>query len=190
MKICNYDDFISLLKELDELLAEKDMSIDVKAIGGFAMIYWARQYNEKSRSSSRDIDSLSKLPEEAVKCIALVGKKHQIDENWLNNDWLVAKNEKEELEYFAEWKRIETETFKNINLYIIDIETLFFFKMRALDDKISRAEEPPRIQDIRDVYLILKIMDEHDIYCVKNVKMNKCIEYFPQARDFMAGREP
>lgn len=190
MKKCNYSDFINLLKELDTLLVEKDINIDIKAIGGFAMIYWANKYNEKSRSVSRDIDSLSKLPKEVNSLISLIGKRNQIDENWLNNDWLIAKHEKEELEYFAEWQKIEPDTFQNIKLYILDIETLFFFKMRAIDDKISRAEEPPRSQDLRDIYLILKVMDEHDIYNIKNVKMNSCVQYFPQARDFISGREP
>lgn len=189
MKKCSYDDFIRLLKELDNLLSEENISIDIKAIGGFAMIYWAKEYNEKSRSTSRNIDDLSKLSERVKTLISLIGKKEQIDENWLNDDWLIAKKEKEEFEYFAEWINIEKDKFKNINLSILDIETLFFFKMRAIDDKISRAEEPPRIQDVTDIILILKIMKEHDIYNIKNPKMRSCVQYFPEACGFISGKE-
>lgn len=189
-KMMNLDRFIDLLKKLDDILSEKNIFIDIKAIGGFAMIYWAKQYNQQGRAASRDIDSLSKLSDEVIKIIALIGEKENVDENWLNNEWLSVKKGMEELEYFATWSHLTEFGFKNIELYVLDLETLFFFKMRAIDDKINSATEPPRAQDVRDVYLIMKLFDEHDIYNIKNTKMSSCINYFPQARDFMSGREP
>lgn len=189
-KMMTFEKFIVLLRELDKSLSEKGIFIKIKAIGGFAMIYWAKEYKQTGRTSSRDIDSLYRLPESVVKLIALIGAKEGVEENWLNNDWLTAKKDNEELEYFADWRHITEYNFSNIELYILDLETLFFFKMRAIDDKVSGTTEPPRIQDIRDVYLILRIFDEHDIYHIKNSKMGRCINYFPFARDFMSGREP
>lgn len=99
-----FEDFINLLDQLDNILVEKNYFIDIKAIGGFAMIYWAKEYSQNGRNSSRDIDSLSKLSDEIIKIIAKIGEKNNVDENWLNNEWLIAKKENEELEYFAEWK--------------------------------------------------------------------------------------
>ena len=189
-KMLQLNDFIILLKKLDDFLINNNLYIDIKAIGGFAMIYWAKEYKEKGRTSSRDIDSLYKLDDKIVKQIALIGQKEGVDENWLNNEWITAKKDNEELEYFADWKEIKDYNFKNINLYILDLETLFFFKMRAINDKIERTDEEPRMQDIRDIYMILKIFDEHDIYNIKNYKMSSCVKYFPLARDFMSGREP
>lgn len=154
------------------------------------MIYWAKEYKQNGRNSSRDIDSLSKLSDEIVSIIAKIGEKNNVDENWLNNEWLIAKKENEEFEYFAEWRQVTDYHFENINLYILDLETLFFFKMRAINEKLESVKEPPRIQDVRDVYLIMKIFNEHDIYNIKNNKMSSCIQYFPMARDYMSGREP
>jgi hypothetical protein len=189
-KLMKYDKFIELLKKLNEVLAEKNIFIDIKAIGVFAMIYWANQFNQSGRNASQDIDSLSKLDDEVVEIISLIGTREGVGENWLNNEWLIAKKGNEELEYFANWVKVTEYAFSNINLYILDLETLFFFKMRAIDDKIDKTDEPPRQQDVRDVWLILKIFDEHDIYNIKNSKMSSCINYFPCARDFMSGREP
>lgn len=188
--LLQFEDFINLLKQLDSALKEKDIFIDIKAIGGFAMIYWAKEYNEDSRRASRDIDSLYKLSDEVQNIIRLIGIKNNVDEKWLNNEWLLIKKENEELEYFADWRSVNEYCFTNLNLYILDVETLFFFKMRAINDRLERSTEPPRQQDVRDVYLIMKIFDEHDIYNIKNNKMASCISYFPCARDYMSGREP
>ena len=189
-KNLQFDRFIDLLKRLDDVLVEKDIQLERKAIGGFAMIYWAKQYKQSGRSSSRDIDSLSVLSEEVKKIVALIGQNEGAEEDWLNNDWLEIKKGNEELEYFADWQLIDDQGFNNIKLYVLDLETLFFFKMRAIDEKLDGASEPPRTQDVRDIYLILKIFCEYDINNIKNEKMRKCVRYFPQARDFMSGREP
>lgn len=189
-KMMNYDSFIHLLKILDEKLSERSIFIDIKAIGGFAMIYWAKEYHQSGRNASRDIDSLSKLTDEVVELVRLIGIKEDADEDWLNNDWLKIKKGNEELEYFADWRQIRDHNFTNIDLYVLDLETLFFFKMRAINEKLEAAKESPRIQDVRDVYLILKLFGETNIYSIKNAKMASCIRYFPMARDYMSGREP
>lgn len=189
-KSLQLDDFARLLKELDAFLIENEIYLEIKAIGGFAMIYWAKQFNQNGRNSSRDIDSLAELDDKIIKQISLIGVKEGVDDSWLNNEWLNVKKGNEELEYFADWHEVKDYDFRNINLYILDLETLFFFKMRSIDEKIELAKEQPRVQDVRDVYLIMKIFDEHDIYNIKNAKMSRCINYFPLARDFMSGREP
>lgn len=182
--------FGNLLKELDNMLMEASIRIKIKAIGGFAMMYHANQYEIKGREKSSDIDSLEPISDKVIKMISLIGEKNLVECDWLNNDWLRAKKGMEELEYFAQWYKCNDFHLKMIDLYIMDIETMFFFKMRAVNEKLEGAEEPPRQQDIRDLFLIMKMMDETDIYHIHNVKMSSCIEYFPMARDYMSGREP
>lgn len=185
-----YDDFINLLKELDSLLEQKNLNIEIKAIGGFATIYWAKKCNVKSRGSSQDIDTLTNLPADVSQLVSLVAKKHNVPNNWLNNEWFQVTEGKDEFLYLATWTPITDVKFKRIVLLVLDAEILFFFKMRALDNVLNDTEKVLRQQDVLDIITILEIFDEHDIYNIKNSRMRSCIEYFPAARDYMAGREP
>ena len=144
--------FISLLKQLDSEIDKNfnnDFKLEIKAIGGFAMIYHENEHNIKGREISSDIDNLSIMSEDINKIIKEIGRNNFVEEDWLNNDWIIAKRGNEEFEYFADWKLIKDYNFKHILLYILDIETLFFFKMKAIDEKINIAKEEPRQQDIR-----------------------------------------
>lgn len=69
------------------------------------------------------------------------------------------------------------------------MNSLFLFKMRSIEEKIESTIEPPRQQDVRDILMILKILEEHDITDMSNPLLASYAESYPMARDYISGRE-
>lgn len=186
-KAIDYDTFIVLLKDLDERLSEINTAIEIKAIGGFAAMYHAKESNIRGREKTCDIDDLVKLDNKIKEFIAEIGIKHHVEEDWLNNDWIDVKV-KEELEAFAYWQDVDCH-FTNIVLRVLDIKSLFLFKMRAIETKIYHCSEPPRQQDIADVLMLLNILGEYDVTELSDPIMASYADSYPMARDFISGKE-
>ncbi len=188
----NYDTFIKMLGELNQFIIkdyDQEYMLDVRAIGGFSMIIHKRLGDIKGpRDMSRDIDSLTEdYPDEIVAAIKTIGEKHGAndEDGWLNNHWNRTKNYNEEFAFFIKWQKLEEASFSNINLYYADLESLFMFKIRAMDDRIALAKLEPREQDVVDVVSILKAFDIGDLDNIDNEVIRSTIPYFPSAVNYL-----
>lgn len=192
MKKVNYQTFIEMLKELNQFIVEQynpTYILEVRAIGGFSMIIHRKLGNvDNPREKSYDIDSLTKdYPEEIVSEIKKIGAKHGADDadGWLNNHWNKTKNYNEEFEYFIKWKELKEVSLSNIKIYYADLESLFMFKLRAIDDRIVLAGAEPRQQDVIDVVSILKAFEVENLDNVSNTAICNTISYFPSAINYL-----
>ena len=80
---CTLDDFKDALKALNEKLKAHHITIEIRAIGGFAMLY------NKLRSGgyTMDVDTATKdMTEEVQSLIREVAEEKGLDEDWINND--------------------------------------------------------------------------------------------------------
>ncbi|SEG39473.1 hypothetical protein SAMN04487934_12310 [Eubacterium ruminantium] len=192
MNKASYNLFIEMLEELNRFIVNeynKEYKMDVRAIGGFSMIIHKRLGNlEGPREESRDIDSLTlDYPPEITAKIKEIGKAHGMDDadGWLNNHWNRTKKYKEEFELFIQWQKLENVNMSNINIYYADLEALFMFKIRAIDDRIHLAHLEPREQDVIDVVSILRAFHIDDIDEIKNELLKNTIKYFPYAVNYL-----
>ena len=192
MNKANYDEFIAMLTELNRFIVDEydpDYKMEVRAIGGFSMIIHKRLGRiDGPREKSRDIDSLTKdYPPEIIAKIKEIGEKYGIDEKdgWLNNHWNRTKKYKEEFVVFIKWERLEGVELSNIDIYYADLESLFMFKIRAIDDRIHLAELEPREQDIIDAVSILRAFGVENLDRIENELIRNTIRYFPYAKDYL-----
>ena len=80
---CTLDDFKDALEALNEKLKAHHFTIEIRAIGGFAMLY------NKLRSGGYTMDddtATSDMTEEVQVLIREVAEEKELDENWINND--------------------------------------------------------------------------------------------------------
>ncbi|WP_026493720.1 hypothetical protein [Butyrivibrio sp. XPD2002] len=188
----SYEIFIKMLEELNKFIVNQydaQYILEVRAIGGFSMIIHKRLGDiEGPRDMSRDIDSLTEdYPEEIISAIKSIGEKYGAndEDGWLNNHWNRTKNYNEEFAYFVKWKKLEEASFSNINLFYADLESLFMFKIRAMDDRIALAKLEPRQQDVLDVVSILRAFGIKDFDSIDNETIKNTIPYFPAAVNYL-----
>lgn len=192
MNKISFDIFIQMLGELNEFIV-KDFDpqyiLEVRAIGGFSMIIHKRLGEISGpREESRDIDSLTKdYPDKIIDKIMEIGEKYGADDadGWLNNHWNRTKKYNEEFEFFIKWKVLEEVSFSNIVIYYADLESLFMFKIRAMDDRIELAHLEPREQDILDVVSITRAFGIKSFDDIPNELIKSTIPYFPYAVNFL-----
>jgi len=179
----NYDNFITLLKDLDEKL-EGVGEIDVKAFGGFSILYYSKIFALNAREITFDIDSATEdWPHEVEEIIFDIAEEHDnIDYDWLNNSWVRRQDFKDELLNKTEWGKVGI-GLKNINLYIADIESLFKLKLRAISDKITNGEKP-RAKDVMDLESILNVLGE-DIANLSRSELSEYAKEHPDAMSFL-----
>lgn len=148
-------DFENALYLLDKELMKNNMHIEIKAIGGFAMLY----YGIRENGFTIDIDTLTEnYNDEIVALIHQVGKELDIDCDWLNNDCTLLDGFLGKLSEDIDWK-IGGYKFSNINFKIADIKGLLRSKLKAIED----GGLVPRITDKNDCVHILKYMGIEDI---------------------------
>ena len=188
----SFDIFIKMLGELNEFIAndfDTKNILEVRAIGGFSMIIHKRLGEISGpREESRDIDSLTKdYPAEIINKIMEIGEKYGADDadGWLNNHWNRTKNYNEEFEFFIKWKELEEVFFSNIVIYYADLESLFMFKIRAMDNRIELAHLEPREQDILDVVSITRAFGIKNFDDIPNEQIKSTIPYFPHAVNYL-----
>ena len=178
------DELLSMLKDLDTWMVEHDKHIEIRAIGGFAVMCNARTHNDEWDRLSSDIDTLTEdYPEDVLEAIDLIGVKFGSADprNWLNNAWNRTMKYNDEFAFFAEWQDGSALVkLRNVDLKYCDLETIFFFKMRAVERNLNLGVHPRR-KDVDDILYILGFFKEKDIKNVKNAKMSTCIAYFPLA---------
>lgn len=140
------------------------------------------------REKSRDIDSLTlDYPEEIKKEILRIGEKYGATDpdGWLNNHWNKTKRYNDEFACLIKWEKLKEASFSNIETYFADLESLFRFKIRAIDDRIHCAESEPREQDVVDVISILKAYDISDFDKITNEAIKTTVPYFPYAVNYL-----
>ena len=192
MNKVSFDIFIKMLGELNEFIAndfDSEYILEVRAIGGFSMIIHKRLGEISGpREESRDIDSLTKdYPDKIIDKIMEIGEKYGADDadGWLNNHWNRTKNYNEEFEFFIKWKELEEVSFSNIVIYYADLESLFMFKIRAMDNRIELAHLEPREQEILDVVSITRAFGINNFDDISNEQIKSTIPYFPYAVNYL-----
>lgn len=173
---CSLVDFEEALTLLNEKLCAHNLTIEIRAIGGFAMLY------NKLRSGgyTMDVDTATKdMSEEVQVLIHEVAEEKGLDEDWINNDSFKL-TEVTEIIGKLEW--ITDDSYSNIRLYIAKIQSLLLLKVRA----IHYAGLVPRITDQTDVLDILAFLGIHTIEEVKRNTLTKEIEKkYPRCFDFL-----
>lgn len=177
---CSLDDFEDAFEALNEKLKTHHITIEIRAIGGFAMLY------NKLRSGgyTMDVDTATKdMPEEVQELIREVAEEKGLDEDWINNDSYKLA-EVTDIIGKLEWHT--DNSYSNIMLYIAKLQSLLLLKVRA----IHFAGLVPRITDQTDVLDILAFLGIHTIEEVKQNSMTKEIEKkYPRCFAFLEKAE-
>ena len=95
------------------------------------------------------------------------------------------KKYNEEFAYFINWIKLDEASFSNINVYYADLESLFMFKIRAIDDRINHAKLEPRQQDIIDCVSILRAYNIKSFDKIENEIIKNTVPYFPYAANYL-----
>lgn len=161
---------------LNEKLVAKQLVIEVKAIGGYAMLY----NHLREGGFTVDVDTATKdYPPEVKELILDVSVEKGLEEDWLNND---AYNLPEVMEVLDELEWEEDKSFSNINLLIATKPSLLKLKMRA----IHFGGLVPRITDKIDFLDLLKSLDISSIDDVKSSEYTKNMEKdYPRSFEFL-----
>lgn len=165
-----FDDFAAALKVLDGKLADTGTSIEIKAIGGFALLY----HDIRKYGYTVDIDTVTHdYDKDVLETIEGVAKDLELPPDWLNN-YNVFENDPDlvEMMLHAEWREDERIELNNIKLYVATLDTLFMSKAIASED----AHETKRMQDIPDLSDLIKVMGITSI--------DQVDKRFPDIKDF------
>lgn len=163
---CTLDDFKDALEALNEKLKAHHITIEIRAIGGFAMLY------NKLRTGgyTMDVDTATKDMTEGVQAlIREIAEEKGLDEDWINND---SYGLPEVMDIIGKLEWIIDDSYSNIMLYIAKIESLLLLKVRA----VHFAGLVPRITDQTDVLDILAFLGIHNIEEVKQNPLTKGFE--------------
>lgn len=149
-------DFEKALSRLDELLKERNYpSIEIKALGGFAMMY----YGVREQGYTVDIDSLtSEYDDNVLELIVEVGNELDLEDDWLNTDCAMLEGAMSKLASQIKWVNSQYH-YERINLLIADEIGLLRSKAKAVHD----GGLVPRITDKKDLVDLLKIMNVENV---------------------------
>ena len=153
-------EFISALKLLDEKLYVLQVTIEIKSIGGYAlMMYGIRDVN-----TTKDIDTVTEnYSDEVENAILEVAKELNLPNDWLNNDPVFDNNPDITIE-ILELLFYELKTnLKMIKLYMPNLDGLLKAKLLAYQDTLDRVDAGQnhflREHDLQDIKSILKFKD-------------------------------
>ena len=173
---CSLDDFKSALELLNDKLKERDITIEIRAIGGFAMLY------NKLRDGgyTMDVDTVTEdMSDDIMELIHQVAEENDLDEDWINND---SYKLSEVTDVFRKLEWIYDDSYSNIKLYIAKIQSLLLLKVRA----VHFAGLVPRITDQTDVLDILSFLGIHTIDEVDTNAITKEIKgKYPRCYEFL-----
>lgn len=174
---CSLDDFKSALETLNEKLRSEGITIEIRAIGGFAMLY----NRLREGGYTMDVDTATQdMSENVMELIRKVAEEKGLDEDWINND-SYRLSEVTEIIDDLEW--IVDKTYSNIDLYVAEITSLLLLKVRA----IHYAGLVPRITDQTDLLDILAFLGIHSVEELKTNKLTKSIEKkYPRCFAFLS----
>lgn len=145
IKKLDLNQLMAALHELDDELDGK--TVIVRAVGGFALAW----HNVRADGLTADIDSLTDdFPADVRKAIAEVGERRGMDKWWLNND--VAADDAQWIidSYGLSWELVD-DGFRNIALYVADLESLLKLKLAACEDGALSG----RTRDLDDTIKLL-----------------------------------
>lgn len=155
LKNSTINDFEEALTMLDQELKSTNNKIVIRAIGGFAMMY----YGFRENGYTIDIDSLTEAyPEEVLELIQKVGRAKGIDEDWLNTDCSTLDGFLDSLSGEIGWQKAKY-SFENIDLQIADVRGLIRSKAKSIQD----GGLVPRSTDKKDLISGLVHVGIHDI---------------------------
>jgi len=175
------EDFDEAYKKLNEKLKAENITIDVKAIGGYAMmIHGIRKDANGNLGMSEDTDSLVRYTDRVLELISEVGNELGILDDWLNNVPLdlveVAPVMKK-----LHWKKMSG--YSNINMYVAEVDSLILLKTRA----IEMAGLIPRKTDKNDLMNLIKFIG---IETIDELNENKSTGYikdkYPRCYEFLS----
>lgn len=143
----NVAQLVDALRALDALLTEQDLSIEIKAMGGFALLQHGVRTGD--RAYTADIDTVTPdYPATVVALIERVAEEQNLDNDWLNNYGVMGDVDLIEQMIDAEWERSDlSDEFTSIELSIATLGTLTRAKRLATED----AELSGRAQDAPDL---------------------------------------
>lgn len=143
----NYEQFLDLLKELNDILKEQDEVVTLSVYGGFVLCSFGIRY------MTEDIDAVyiqsEKIVENAVKSIAI---KNKISENWLNSsikEIVLEDMKKEELTNLAG-------SFTNIVINMPSCKQMLAMKLYSA--RLSKD-----LEDAVELARLLGITNEHQL---------------------------
>lgn len=143
----NHEQLVEALRALDSLLTEQGIEIEIKAMGGFALL--EHQVRTGDRAYTADIDTVTPdYPAEVTALIEQVGAALSLDSDWLNNYGVMGDAELVEQMIDAEWERSAlSDELRSIELSVATLPTLTRAKRLAAED----AELSGRAQDAPDL---------------------------------------
>ena len=173
-------DFNDALEALNEKLKESRITIEIRAIGGFAMLY----NDLREGGYTMDVDTATKdMTAEVKTLIREVAEEKGLDEDWINND-SYKLTEVTDIIDKLEWH--SDNSYSNILLYIAKIESLLLLKVRA----VHFSGLVPRITDRTDVLDLLSFLGIHTISDVKKSPLTEYIEKkYPRCFAFLEKTE-
>ena len=169
------DDFKTALNELNTKLSDNHIVLELRSIGGFAMLY-----NGLRRDGyTMDIDTATKnITEDIQKLIKEVANEIDLPEDWINNDSYNLPEVKDALTDIN-WKK--DDNYSNIELYIADIESLILLKARAVNfgGKVPRMTDKIDLLDLLSYIGIQSMVELRENKKIWNIisKYSICIEY-------------
>ena len=173
------NDFNEAFENLNNILRERNLNIEVKAIGGYAMLCRGlREYGY-----TMDADTITPdYPEEINEIIKSVANKLDLDEDWLNNDAYKLPEVQGIIDQLN-WE--EGKSYSNIKMFLADLDSLLLLKVRAIDG----GGVIPRSTDKSDLLNILKFMGINDVGSVINNDSTKFICNYDLCLSFLKEKE-
>ena len=178
------DRFKECLDKLDELLDERKFvhcpdpehmePMTIKAIGGFALLY----YDIRSMGYTNDIDTVTlDYSDWVLDCIEEIAVREGLPLNWINND-TVYDGDVEIVDQLIGAVWIES-SFKlnNIKLYVAGLATLFQSKLIASeDDNLTKRDQD--FPDLVDILKQLGCVYTNDVFVLaRGLDINIRVEY-------------
>jgi hypothetical protein len=146
-------------RELEAMVPALEAPIEIKAIGGYALI--KQSVRREERAFTLDIDTMTMDYSPRVRAaIETVGQRLGMQHQWLNNDNLLDGSDPElvevsEMEIEAKWLPQKDLGLKNIKLSIADIPTLTRSKIAAAS--ITNSGRGADLPDLEELLAIQQI---------------------------------
>ena len=160
------------LVELDEALRGKVEPFDLYTVGGFAMLL----NGVRESYTYTDVDYVGPdLPDTVKKAITAIGRKYGFEDNWINNDVLIAGGSIEDIEACTgPLHFIPHSDLSVIHVKTLCNEDLLRMKMIALDTSFmgyrNLGASFTRYKDFADIERLMKSLKMSFRDVVKNTK--------------------
>lgn len=145
------DELLEALRELDLELGSRGLSIEIRAMGGFALL--VHGIRKGHRAYTADIDTVTpNYPAQVQSLIAKVGARLGLDPDWLNNYNVMDDAEHVEMLIQAEWEPmvLAGAPLRAIKLSVASMATLTRAKRLAAEDAqlSGRAQDAPDLVEL------------------------------------------